>query len=146
MSDAAGGGIAAHYEVALDHSVVSGNAAIAPTSGGYGGGISAGSFQSKYSAVSANSVVSGFAGAGAGGGLMAYGQTGIYHSTFDHNIAAFGGAIRATGSMHMSNSTISQNSGRYAPLYVGSGISLTAEIANSTIAFNHADDPSRGGG
>jgi hypothetical protein len=46
----------------------------------------------------------------------------------------------------MSNSTISHNSGRYAPVDVGSGVSLTAEIANSTIAFNHADDPMHGGG
>jgi hypothetical protein len=146
MSDASGGGIAAHYEVALDHSTVSGNAAIALASGGYGGGISAGSFQSKYSSVSTNSVICGSVGAGAGGGLMVYGQTGIYHSTFDHNSAAFGGAIRATLSMHMSNSTISHNSGRYAPVDIGSGASLTAEIVNSTIAFNHADDPMRGGG
>jgi hypothetical protein len=146
MSAASGGGIAAHYAVALDHSSVSGNVAMAPTTGAYGGGIRAGSFQSKYSSVSTNSAISGYAGLGAGGGLMVYGQAGIYHSTFDHNSAGFGGAIRANGSMHMSNSTISHNSGTFAPVEVESGISLTAEIANSTIAFNHADDPTRGGG
>jgi hypothetical protein len=69
MGRASGGAIAAHYDVGLDHSVVSGNQALAPSSGGYGygGAIRAGNFHCKYSSISANSMIAGLAGAGAGG-------------------------------------------------------------------------------
>jgi hypothetical protein len=141
---ALGGGIWAHDGVTLIQSTVSGNHAIAPAKRGLGGGIYTANLLSKYSSIDLNVAYDGVGG-GFGGGIYATNQIAIYSSLIDDNIAAVGGGLRSHGQTKISNSTFSGNFAKldFAAINVANDY---LAIANSTIAFNHADSSFPGSG
>ncbi len=131
-----GGGIFAQGDVKLVDSTISGNKVFAPDAQGIGGGVEAHNLLVKYSSIDHNTVYDSNSEKGVGGGAVAYGTAGFYHSTVDHNVSRVGSAFASSATTHVSNSTISGNSGGTSAIWVGSGPSVSFEIANSTIAFN----------
>lgn len=170
---ASGGAISAYSKVSLYNSSVIDSSALAPHSGAYGGGVySPGSISITRSFVGGNYSTSRGGGMYAFNGLLAsystfdsnnagtysgaFGAKGnitIVNSTISNNqaIRAVGGAqLYApydTAPVTILSSTISGNRS-----YVSGGIIVVrgngidgAHIANSTIAFNHEDTPTRYG-
>jgi hypothetical protein len=139
MGYARGGGIFAQGHVQLVDSTISGNKVIAPSAYGLGGGVWAVQALVKYSSIDHNTVYDSLSGKGLGGGLVADGgPAAFYHSTIDHNASPMGSAFAAFESTRVSNCTISNNDGGTSTVFVSLLDDFTtAEIANSTIAFNH---------
>jgi len=142
LGTAAGGGVLANSVSMTNGSVVSGNAV---KSGSlslllYGGGV-----YSSQDFFCADSTISGNIAFGHGGAISAGGNITLTRCTLDSNIAAYGGAVFASGAtmqLQVDQSTISGNTSSR-----GGGINTRspATISNSTIAFNSAQQ-SYGGG
>lgn len=146
----AGGGAVSAPSVALVLSTISGSSAISLGTRADGGAVEATQVATiKYSEISGSSAQSTMQNQGGGGALStgSSGLTGSYaliaHSTIDHNQAICAGAVTIFGTARIEDSTISDNSsGDCAAVEVfGTGVYL----ANSTIAFNHADQGTRAG-
>ena len=170
---AQGGAVFGYSSVDLYNSSVINSATVAPSSAGYGGGIfSNGSAYVRHSFVSGNYATargggmyardgvvvsySTFDGNNAGtygGGFCAIGDITIFSSTVSNNQAvnAVGGAQLYApydaAPVAIVSSTISGNRSSViggVSISRGNGI-YGAHIANSTIAFNHEDTPTRHG-
>jgi hypothetical protein len=132
---AAGGGIFAQYEISLVASTLSGNLAQG-SQGAEGGAAAAGlNLLSKYSSIHDNKTIAP-AGYNFGGGVLAFGEVGIYHTSITNNESSLASAFATASSAHVANSTISGNISNRSTVLVSAGSSASLEIVNSTIAFN----------
>jgi hypothetical protein len=147
----AGGGAISAANVTLVFSRVSGSSAAsiwnAPpgAAAAFGGGIAATEVAlAKYSEISDNAVQTNAPNEGEGGGLVANTYALITHSTIDANEAPCAGGLAVVGAAlgmvegaKILDSTISDNHSDHCAAVVIDA--PAAYIANSTLAFNHAD-------
>jgi hypothetical protein len=143
----ASGGAVSATNVALTSSRVSNSSAMSESNGATGGAIAAtDNVIAKYSEISGNVVQTTAPNEGRGGGLLAGSYLLIAHSTVDHDDAPCGGAIASLDNIHsvkIVSSTISDNhSDHCAAVTIAAP---TTYVANSTIAFNHADSGAQAG-
>lgn len=144
---ARGGGLYVAGKLTMLHSTVSGNGvdasanATGPILGG--GACVQGNFVAKYSTIDSNSAGSASGNHGSlvfGGGVEAVGNASLYETTISRNKSAYNvgginivGAGTGNGAATITNSTISGND---APSGGGLFSQISANISNSTIAFN----------
>ena len=135
----AGGGAFAKNGAEVIESLVSGNVSQSTIGKAYGGGLLSSSLTVKYSTVSSNEASS--AGTvtdyGAGGGIVALGNTVVFGSTIDNNTADAAGGLWIKGDTIQASISLTTISSNVGTLGIGA-IDTTAEltIRNSTIAFN----------
>lgn len=144
----AGGAVHAAGELTLTDSVLSSNSvvktgAVAAYPSATGGGASAHTLTVRRTSITANSAVDDAGGNAAGGGVFAELLIFSRYSTFDHNIANYGGGIAmlAENQTVFSLSTISSNS---ASADGGGVYGTSVNLFSSTISANTSGG--RGGG